>query len=215
VTSRQESDWRALHGGILALLFIPAALVPALARWPLYLLVPLLTYLAIAIVVPPLRRSVHWLRLGRCDRTVVLATAGIVLATSATLVQYQLLVRPDLTTLADQFLAGSLGGLIAFGVVFAVGNAVLEELVFRGVLYDSLEVQYGAAAAIVVTGIVFGVAHFQGYPPGPVGAVLAAVYGLVLGLLRRHTGGLAAPIVAHVFADATIFLIVVTAAKPD
>jgi membrane protease YdiL (CAAX protease family) len=208
IIPRENADWRTVHGGLLALLFVPAALLPPLARWPLYLLVPVLVYAALVLVIPSLRRSVHWLKLGRWDRTATLAIVGIVLVSSAALVLYQALVRPDLAALADQLPAGSLGGLIAFGALFAVLNAVLEEVIFRGVLYDALEAQYGPATAIVVTGLAFGVAHFQGYPPGPVGAVLAAVYGLMLGLLRWRTGGLAAPTVAHVFADATIFLIV-------
>jgi membrane protease YdiL (CAAX protease family) len=40
------------------------------------------------------------------------------------------------------------------------------------------------------------------------GAALAGLYGLLLGLLRQRSGGLAAPTFAHVFADATIFAIV-------
>jgi hypothetical protein len=38
--------------------------------------------------------------------------------------------------------------------------------------------------------------------------VLASIYGLMLGMLRTWAGGLAAPVIAHIFADATIFAIV-------
>ena len=41
-----------------------------------------------------------------------------------------------------------------------------------------------------------------------VGVCLASVYGFLLGLIRRTSGGLAAPIVTHFFADLTIFVLI-------
>ena len=53
----------------------------------------------------------------------------------------------------------------------------------------------------------FGLGHLNGYPPGWTGAVLSGVFGLALGVLRRYSGGLLAPVIAHVSADATIISI--------
>jgi membrane protease YdiL (CAAX protease family) len=39
---------------------------------------------------------------------------------------------------------------------------------------------------------------------------MAAAYGLALGMLRRWSGGLGAPILSHVVLDATIFSLVVS-----
>jgi membrane protease YdiL (CAAX protease family) len=99
------------------------------------------------------------------------------------------------------------------GAFFSAFNALLEEVIFRGILLDALTAAIGASWAVVVQAVAFGVGHVHGYPPGPLGIALAAMYGLMLGLLRQRSGGLAAPWVAHVFADATIFWIVVTAAR--
>lgn len=63
--------------------------------------------------------------------------------------------------------------------------------------------------ALVTTSLLFGFGHLQGYPPGYVGAFLACVYGFAIGALRIYTKGLALPIVAHIFADATIYGILV------
>ena len=41
------------------------------------------------------------------------------------------------------------------------------------------------------------------------GAVLAGIYGLALGCLRVFTCGLGLPVIAHIVADATIFILVV------
>ena len=66
----------------------------------------------------------------------------------------------------------------------------------------------GRAAAIVITSAFFGFAHLHGYPPGPLGAVLAGLFGLGLALLRWWTGGLALCACCHVCADVTIFWII-------
>ena len=54
----------------------------------------------------------------------------------------------------------------------------------------------------------FGLQHAWGFPRGPVGVVLAGGWAVMLGLLRRHSGGLLSPILAHVVADATIAVLV-------
>lgn len=51
----------------------------------------------------------------------------------------------------------------------------------------------------------------HGYPPGLLGAALAGIYGLALAWLRVFTGGLGLPVITHIVADATIFIIVVRA----
>lgn len=60
--------------------------------------------------------------------------------------------------------------------------------------------------------LVFGCGHLHGYPPGPLGAVLAGLYGLGLGWLRVFSGGLGWPVVARVVADATLFTLVARSA---
>ncbi len=96
------------------------------------------------------------------------------------------------------------------GCCFSIGNAVLEEVAFRGILFDALAGEWNAAVAVVVTALVFGFIHQAGYPPGSLGAVLAGLYGVALGVLRVWTGGLLVPMFCHVFADATIFGILVS-----
>ena len=94
-------------------------------------------------------------------------------------------------------------------IVFSFLNALLEEIIFRGILLDALDSQIGLRWALLVQAVVFGTGHMLGgYPPGVVGAVLAAIYGLMLVMLRVHSRGLAAPYLAHVVADATIALMV-------
>ena len=62
------------------------------------------------------------------------------------------------------------------------------------------------AVTLGVTAALFGLGHLHGYPPGPLGAVLAGLYGVALGLLRWWAGGLGLAVACHVSADATIFI---------
>jgi membrane protease YdiL (CAAX protease family) len=200
-----------LHGVFFLLLLGLASLVPPLRQWPWLWLAPLAAYFLIVTLVPPLRRSLGWLRPGRIDRKTGAATAAIVALSCSALVLYQALFQPDVTPLGALMPVELLGGIFLAGISFPLLNATLEELVFRGVLFDAVESEWGWPMAVGVTALLFGIGHLGGYPPGPSGAVLAGIYGGVLGLLRVWVGGLALPVVAHVAADATIFGILVHA----
>ncbi|MFZ2639779.1 MAG: CPBP family intramembrane glutamic endopeptidase [Verrucomicrobiia bacterium] len=102
----------------------------------------------------------------------------------------------------------TLGGLLAFGVLFSVFNALFEEVFFRGILFDAIESQWGVWIAVVVSAFLFGCGHMHGYPSGILGSALAGIYGLCLGWLRVFSGGIGFPVVAHIVADATILTIV-------
>jgi membrane protease YdiL (CAAX protease family) len=210
-TSPSDADWRAVHGGLLLALLLLAACVPALAPWQLYLLMPLAAYLALVLLVRPLRRTCGWFALGRLDWCGAGATLAVILVSSTTLVLYQAIMAADVSALASRLPLAGMGNVVVAAACFAVVNAVLEELIFRGVLYDAVASQWGWPAAVGATAVAFGAGHINGYPPGWSGSVLAAVYGVMVGLLRWYSRGLALPVVAHVCADATICGILVWA----
>jgi membrane protease YdiL (CAAX protease family) len=133
--------------------------------------------------------------------------AVLAVTTTGVLVGFQALCRPDTTELAAKLPLDWFGNLLLAGVVFSVANAALEELIFRGILWDVVADEWNELAALGVTAVLFGMVHLQGYPPGPLGALMAGLYGLGLGVLRWCTGGLGLATVCHVGADATIFCI--------
>ncbi len=212
VTSNPKRlNWRSLHAGVFLVLFLLALHVPAAGRWPWYLLVPTMAYALLCGILPPLRRTCVWLAVGRSDWAALTATAGIALLSTLGLVLYQYIMNPDVHALSARLPGTRLGSAILAGACFSVVNAALEEILFRGVIYDALESQWGWQTAAIISGAVFGVFHVAGYPPGPLGALMAGLYGILLGWLRGRTGGLLWPIAAHVVADATIFGILVHA----
>jgi membrane protease YdiL (CAAX protease family) len=74
----------------------------------------------------------------------------------------------------------------------AIGTATLEELVFRGALFEGLRRALGLGPAIAGSAVLFGLAHLDLHH-----GLAAAVLGLQLGALRALFG-LPLAIVAHV-----------------
>lgn len=86
--------------------------------------------------------------------------------------------------------------VLQLGVV-ALAAGVGEELLFRGVMQTATTRVTGAAAAIVLTSLVFGLAHAI----TPLYAMLAAFISAYLGWMMVATGSLVPPIVAHAIYD--------------
>jgi membrane protease YdiL (CAAX protease family) len=62
--------------------------------------------------------------------------------------------------------------------------------------------------SLLVQAWLFGALHYrEGFPNGAWGLVMTAVYGIMLGVLRRRSQGMLAPWAVHVFADCVIFTI--------
>jgi membrane protease YdiL (CAAX protease family) len=100
--------------------------------------------------------------------------------------------------------------LIPVGLGFALVNAAIEESVYRGILMQGLDAALGLSnIPVILQAISFGLLHLNGIPCGWCGIVMATVYGLMLGLLKRRAQGMLAPFVAHVFADVVIFTMLV------
>ncbi len=78
--------------------------------------------------------------------------------------------------------------------------ATTEELVFRGVLFDAVRDRSGDAVAVAVTAVLFAAIHLPLY--GASALPIDLCVGVFLGCLRVGSGGVTAPLVAHVLADA-------------
>lgn len=152
-----------------------------------------------------------WFRRGTLSPTDLAWVAAVAAASGVALVLWKALRRPDVADLTRALPPVAPWLLLAGGIAWAALNAYGEEAIFRGALFEALERAVGARAAVVVQAIPFGLVHFRGFPRGWDGVALAAIYGLMLGAMRRRTGGLLGPILAHTVADAVILLLLVAA----
>jgi membrane protease YdiL (CAAX protease family) len=81
---------------------------------------------------------------------------------------------------------------LANAAVVVLAAPLVEELLYRGLGISLLEPYVGAWAAIVVTGVAFGLAHGL-----VLGLPVLSIFGITLGWLRRQTGSVVPGMVVH------------------
>lgn len=96
------------------------------------------------------------------------------------------------------------GSVLILFLFLAIGAPLVEELFFRGLLLRALLERTGPAVAIVVSALVFALAHFEALQF----AGLAA-FGVVLAVLAWRTGRLGPSIGAHIAFNAAAVITVV------
>jgi uncharacterized protein len=164
--------------------------------------------LASFLFVLPARPALGSLRepVGRVPFWGTIACAAV---TPIALTVWFVLFDPDLRDITRRLV--ELGPTeIALGAAgFVLINAFCEELIWRGVIQSRLSALLPERDAVFVQAISFGAQHVHGFPRGVAGVMLAGVWAIGLGMLRRKAGGLLAPILAHIVADATIAVIVI------
>ena len=182
-----------------------AAALPG-GPWQLTMMLALALFLAIERGRPVLD-PLAWAR-GRVPAAPTLVVGGV---TPVALVAWLVIMRPDLGDVLENYVPDLPMPLLVVGALgFVIVNAVLEEVLWRGVLQDRLGATFGARAAIVLQAASFGLQHAHGVPRGPTGVAMVFAWALMLGWLRRRAGGMLAPVLAHVVADATIAAIILS-----
>lgn len=213
VTLALAASARRAHPAVRSLTVLCASIAVASCTsvslrlpWQATMMIALSLFALAGRAWPALRPSRAWRSVGR----VPLVWTGIVAGlTPVALSTWVVLFRPDLGDVVEQYVPSVPLFLLVIGaVIFAFLNAGLEEVIWRGVMQDRLEAVFGPQLAIVLQALSFGFQHAWGVPRGVAGVLLAGVWALMLGMLRRHAGGLLAPFIAHVVADATIAVIV-------
>ena len=196
---------------IIFLVALPALLVPAVWLMRDRGMLPMLAAFfaaalaALAVAVGPLgARALPALGFRRAGwRPVVLGTVvALVISVAVT----QLGIEPeDIKQAMDVAKEPALFG--ASLAIMAGLAPVVEELVFRGLLYGWLAGRWGTAVAWIASSLAFAIAHID------LGHVLLVLpLGLWLGWLRRRTDSLCPSLVAHMVNNG---LAVVAAALLD
>lgn len=95
--------------------------------------------------------------------------------------------------------------MVPWAVLFAAGNAFLEEFVNRNVLAGSVQMDFGAQHAIVVSAFIFGIGHWNGLPAGAIGVLMTFVLGYVAAKAMVETKGMFWPWFMHALPDCVRF----------
>lgn len=100
-----------------------------------------------------------------------------------------------------------LPGLVLFAVIAAGTTPLVEELIFRGLLFQWLTGRLGSLAGAIVSAALFGALH---WPSGQ--ALWAGLVGFALALLFQRVGSLWASVAAHSGNNALAVILVMTIA---
>ncbi len=88
-------------------------------------------------------------------------------------------------------------GILLYGIV----TPIMEELVYRGLVYNRLHRFYGFVAAILGSSILFGLSH---------GNIVQLCYGFVMGLIicfiYERFGAFIYPLLFHCFANVAVYV---------
>lgn len=102
-------------------------------------------------------------------------------------------------TLETMLKTDSVGGLLINVLVIALGAALSEELIFRGILLHLFRKHWSVHVAVWVSAIAFSAIHFQIY-----GFVPRMLMGALFGYLAVWSGSLLLPVVAHFTNNACV-----------
>jgi membrane protease YdiL (CAAX protease family) len=205
----QLLQWAVLFGAISLGFYISSwsllSRVPALEKG--------LTIAASFFIILPFRAARNWsqwARRGRITPVIALSIVGIGIISSVALILWARWT--DNFGLAVSMAAGIRSYSKILTVVllipcFAALNALVEEIVFRGVLQHALAEVFGSRHVVVwLQAAAFAAFHFaMGFPNGWTGYAMTLLYGSALGYLKRWADGLLAPWICHLLADLTIF----------
>ena len=106
--------------------------------------------------------------------------------------------------------AGIIYAYLPWILVFIFSNAFMEELLFRGIFLKRMNALIGAPAAILVTSLVFALAHMQVtyQSPSEVAGFVVVVFllALIWGTAMHSTGSILASTLFHAGADLVIIV---------
>lgn len=114
----------------------------------------------------------------------------------------QVVLEP-LVTLLPSYDATGVGRGFWACVTACVSAPVLEELLFRGVILESVRRGWGAVVAVVVSALLFGLIHVQ-----PATVVVGVVAGLIFGLMYLRTSSLFSTIIIHSVNNAIALMLI-------
>lgn len=204
-----ENQSRIFYPSLFFLVLYLVSLWPLVRGvWLPNLVISISVYLFILRFLNLLKQETSWLKSGKIRKKIVLGIALTILVSSVSLVLWLKIFKPDLgiflKVIPDVHVILLLLGTVAFSVL----NAFAEEFVFRGLFWNGLErVLNSVVLILLIQAFFFGISHYNGFPNGIAGIGLAFIYGIFLGVLKQRSNGLLAPIIAHIFADITITLI--------
>jgi len=113
----------------------------------------------------------------------------------------------------ESFSVARLTAVLPIAVGLAISNSLVEELIFRHSIVSAFESHRLKKYAPVISGIIFGCAHYFGAPGGFLGVLMAGFLGWLLAKSMQATGGIFWAWSIHACLDVVIFSAMLLAGK--
>jgi membrane protease YdiL (CAAX protease family) len=110
-----------------------------------------------------------------------------------------ILISAPESTSFSRMIAASPWTKAATAVIAIATAPLVEEFVYRGVLYPALARRFGRSASIVVVSVMFAMVHFGQYDGALAIMIPLFTLSLVLTMLRAYTGSLIPSVALHIF----------------
>lgn len=207
--------WSALVAGLVALAYAANAAGSEPADDILYrystAAAALVQYALMAVIVIAIARGVPRERLGfrrpaSWRRALALTLGGLVgIWVAGVVLNVFLKAGEEQGLVPDQWDSSRAGAFAANFVVIAVVAPIVEETTYRGLGFAAVRSSFGSAAAVLVTGVAFGLSHGL-----LVALPVLSLFGVVLAALRWRTDSLYPPIILHALFNAVALAAAVT-----
>ncbi len=114
--------------------------------------------------------------------------------------------QPEITPWQNNLIAAAGNSkflIFLFLITAGIIAPVWEELVFRGLLFSSFNLFLPIPATIVITSLLWSLAHMQQYNLLLLGEII--ILGIILGISRNRTASLRLPVILHIFNNLIAF----------
>ena len=206
---RYSVPWKPIDNwlGVLLLVLIDGALFwisqqgqrGQLAQSGLLVIVQL-TFLVPVIIIFAYRR-ISWraLGFGKFDWSTLGIGCGLLIASYAViLVHNTVLVLLGIETQGQEIiqLFGALESPVWFFIVGAIFAPLVEEIFFRGFLFQGFRARYGWIPGMLLSSVIFGMAHLD-----PVALIPTFILGCLLAYLYQRSNSVWPSVIVHVLVN--------------
>ena len=97
------------------------------------------------------------------------------------------------------------GYFIPIIVLFSIVNSFSEEMIYRFTINGNLSKILNPKTIFLISGILFGLPHYWGFPTGVIGVIMSGLLGYILSKVTHETQGLGIACGIHFVQDVIIF----------
>jgi len=167
-----------------------------------YFLIPVVLFTLVILFIPKVKSTIGWWHEEVINRKLMLQMLLAIGISGLGMFIYLKMNTSSIDRFIGMLPEGSLIFLIGMGIAYALLNAVVEEYIFRGMIWNALEkIMTNKSLVIFSQAAIFGITHYWGLPGGVSGVVLIFTWSLYLGYIRQKTGGILGVIGLHFGAN--------------